>query len=104
MNEQTCESVRELLVDYADGDLPGESARPVADHLAGCPSCRRELAALRVLHVHVGGAVGRSREGLQAEDPDHCGDGDGDADGPGDLRGDAPVGDPARDGVAGGAH
>lgn len=47
MNEQTCESVRELLVDYADGELPAESARPVADHLAACPSCRRELAALR---------------------------------------------------------
>lgn len=47
MNRQSCESVREFLVGYGDGELPADRAHQVADHLAGCEHCRRELAALR---------------------------------------------------------
>ncbi len=37
-----CTEVRELLLDYLEGQLEGEKAMPVADHLALCESCRRE--------------------------------------------------------------
>ena len=35
------------LVDYADGALPADQLAAAEMHLAGCPSCRREVAALQ---------------------------------------------------------
>jgi anti-sigma factor RsiW len=46
MNDRSCDAIAELLVGYADGELPADEARRVADHLAGCPGCRAELRLL----------------------------------------------------------
>jgi len=46
MNSHSCKSVNELLVEYADGELPADDARRVAAHLAECPECREELRLL----------------------------------------------------------
>ena len=46
MNNNSCDLTAELLVPYADGELSAADARRVADHLAGCPDCRAELALL----------------------------------------------------------
>lgn len=40
---------RELLMDYAAGSLPDATATLVATHLALCPDCRAEVAALEAV-------------------------------------------------------
>lgn len=47
MNEEQCLSVREKLVDYADGELAADQAAGVAEHLAACDACQERLEALR---------------------------------------------------------
>jgi anti-sigma factor RsiW len=47
MTDRRCEQIEELLVYYADEQLPADRQSPVEAHLAGCESCRRLLAALR---------------------------------------------------------
>ena len=42
----TCASIRDELVDYADSELTPAAAQRVAEHLVGCSACRQELAAL----------------------------------------------------------
>lgn len=46
---------RKRLSAYLDGELPPEIQAAVADHLASCAACRRELAGLQAL----GPALGR---------------------------------------------
>jgi len=46
MSSQACDTVRELLVDYGDGELSAAEAGRVAAHLAECPECRAELRVL----------------------------------------------------------
>jgi Putative zinc-finger len=46
-NPRTCESVRELMSDYIDGDLPAEARRRVDRHVRFCRRCSRVLANLR---------------------------------------------------------
>lgn len=46
MTSQSCQTVRELLVDYSDEELPQADAQRVAAHLADCSGCRSELRAL----------------------------------------------------------
>lgn len=41
-----CAEPRELLLDYADGELPPAEAARLQRHLAACEACRREVAAL----------------------------------------------------------
>jgi predicted anti-sigma-YlaC factor YlaD len=41
-----CDEIRELLAGYQDGELDAAQAAQVRDHLAGCESCRAELARL----------------------------------------------------------
>ncbi len=48
MSSQTCEALRDELVDYADGEIEAEKAAAVEAHLRDCPSCRRLVLALRV--------------------------------------------------------
>ncbi len=47
MNEQRCQSISEMLVGYADGELEPSLSGKVTEHLAACPSCRREAENLR---------------------------------------------------------
>ncbi|MCK4624717.1 MAG: zf-HC2 domain-containing protein [Phycisphaerae bacterium] len=47
MNKQRCQSIREMLVGYADGELAPALTGKVTEHLAACPSCRREAENLR---------------------------------------------------------
>ena len=47
MNDDSCESVREMLVDYDDGQLKANQVAEVSRHLAACPFCRQELQDLR---------------------------------------------------------
>lgn len=47
MTSTSCHPIAELLVQYADGELPAADARRVADHLTGCADCRAELRLLR---------------------------------------------------------
>ena len=44
-----CDSIEELLSRCVEGDLSREEERLVNEHLAGCESCRRELALYREL-------------------------------------------------------
>src|SRR6185369_2921228 len=46
-----CDQVRPLLAE----SLTGASGGPPADHLAGCPSCRRSLDDLRALEQRLAG-------------------------------------------------
>lgn len=46
MTRQSCKTVRELLVDYSDGELPEGDAQRVAAHLGECFGCRSELRLL----------------------------------------------------------
>jgi len=45
--EKSCEEIREMLVDYADGQLLPSDSKKVADHLAECAHCRKMLDALQ---------------------------------------------------------
>ncbi len=45
--EKSCEKIREMLVDYADGWLSTNESKEVAEHLAECEHCRETLKALR---------------------------------------------------------
>jgi predicted anti-sigma-YlaC factor YlaD len=45
----TCEQVRNILDDYADGDLAEAEFQEVELHLASCAECRREERLLRAL-------------------------------------------------------
>ncbi len=47
MSSETCEALRDDLVDYADGELEAEKVAAIETHLRDCPSCRRLLSALR---------------------------------------------------------
>jgi hypothetical protein len=44
--EYGCEEARPLLVELATGVLTGQERGRALRHVAGCPACRRELAAL----------------------------------------------------------
>ena len=46
MNEQTCELINDLMVDFSDGELSESQSAIVEEHLLGCPLCRRELSLL----------------------------------------------------------
>jgi anti-sigma factor RsiW len=46
MTRPSCEDIRDMLVDYADGALSEHEAQTVADHLADCPICRTTAEAL----------------------------------------------------------
>ncbi len=45
--EMSCEDIRDMLVDYADGQLLPSEANRVAEHLAKCEHCQRILEALQ---------------------------------------------------------
>jgi anti-sigma factor RsiW len=45
--QKSCEDISEMLVDYADGQLPASESSEVAAHLAKCEDCRRILEALK---------------------------------------------------------
>ncbi|MCC6764100.1 MAG: zf-HC2 domain-containing protein [Deltaproteobacteria bacterium] len=49
MSDSACERTSPELVAYLDGELADAARRPIADHLAGCPTCRRELERLTTL-------------------------------------------------------
>ena len=45
--EKTCEEIREILVDYTDGQLSQSDSKKVGEHLRKCKNCRRMLEALQ---------------------------------------------------------
>ena len=47
MTSRNCDSIAEMLVPYADGELPEPDTRLVAAHLDQCADCRGELDLLR---------------------------------------------------------
>ncbi|MBM3500068.1 MAG: hypothetical protein FJX74_15540, partial [Armatimonadetes bacterium] len=59
-----CRSVCRRLTRYQDGDLPPAQTQALAEHLRGCPGCRRELAALK--------AVAALLNGLGEVEPDEA--------------------------------
>lgn len=46
MSDNPCESIVDLLIDYADGELSVSESEQVRLHLADCPGCRAELGLL----------------------------------------------------------
>ncbi len=48
-----CDTTREQLQDYLDGELPQEEGAVVASHLASCQACRAEAAALGELFARL---------------------------------------------------
>ncbi len=52
MTKKSCEEIRGMLVDYADGELSEQDSQAVAEHLAECPACREVIRCLeRSLHL-----------------------------------------------------
>lgn len=52
MTNRPCEEIRDLLVDYADGELSERDSQEVTEHLAECPACRQIVKSLeRSLHL-----------------------------------------------------
>lgn len=47
MMRRSCRTFQPLLVDHADGALDAPGRQRLEDHLAECPRCRTDLAALR---------------------------------------------------------
>ncbi|UCD52769.1 MAG: zf-HC2 domain-containing protein, partial [Phycisphaerales bacterium] len=47
MKRDSCQTVEELLVDFADEALTGAEAARVREHIDQCPHCRATVAALR---------------------------------------------------------
>ena len=45
--EKTCEDIKQMLVDYADGELPPVDSNKVAEHLAKCANCRKLHSGLQ---------------------------------------------------------
>ncbi len=45
--KQDCESIRELLSAYIDGQLAASERGPVEEHLASCKPCQEEFVSLR---------------------------------------------------------
>jgi predicted anti-sigma-YlaC factor YlaD len=45
--QKTCEEIREILVDYTDGQLSQSESNKAAEHLGKCKNCRRMLDALQ---------------------------------------------------------
>ena len=41
-----CRRTRNRLIDYLEGELPEQASAEVAAHLARCPACKQEMAAL----------------------------------------------------------
>lgn len=44
---KSCEEIREMLVDYTEGQLSPSESNKVAEHLAKCENCQRMLEALQ---------------------------------------------------------
>ena len=42
-----CSRVQDSFIDYQDGSLPADESAPLRAHLANCPTCQREWAALQ---------------------------------------------------------
>ncbi|HSL23404.1 MAG TPA: zf-HC2 domain-containing protein [Vicinamibacterales bacterium] len=69
----TCSSVRRRLTAFHDRELPAEEFFAVESHLAGCPPCASEAAALDELAAmmrgvaHASGADRADLRGLQAD-------------------------------------
>ena len=52
MTKKPCEEIRDLLVDYADGELAERDSQQVTEHLAECRACRQTVRSLeRSLHL-----------------------------------------------------
>lgn len=52
MTKKPCQEIRDMLVDYADGELSEQDSQAVAKHLAECPACREVVRGLeRSLHL-----------------------------------------------------
>ena len=47
MTKTACKTIRELLVDYADGNLQDTESTAVRDHFCDCGACRAELSLLQ---------------------------------------------------------
>ena len=50
----SCEEALEQMSQALDGPLTGEERGELEAHLAGCPACRTDWAALRELHQAMG--------------------------------------------------
>ena len=46
MNRDACQTMEELLVDFADEALPSDQAAKVREHVEQCPHCRATVEAL----------------------------------------------------------
>jgi anti-sigma factor RsiW len=64
MTKTSCESVYDLLVEYADGELPDREVALVETHLRDCIACRSELSRLRRSLEHVR-AIWQESAGLE---------------------------------------
>lgn len=47
MIDPSCPDIQDVLVEYADGELPPLVAKQVAEHVLRCAGCRAELQCLR---------------------------------------------------------
>jgi|GEM_PF-727565 len=73
---KSCDDIRELLVDYADGELSKDVAREVAEHLAQCPACQakvkglaRSLEVTRAIWQAAEGTVSAGLHGKRGQTP-----------------------------------
>jgi anti-sigma factor RsiW len=59
-----CSEVQEYLSAWMDGEIPEGLSRRLADHVAGCPACRAEQAALARLDAALAGLEAPVPQGL----------------------------------------
>jgi anti-sigma factor RsiW len=62
-----CSEVQEYLSAWMDGEIPEGQRQPLADHLAGCPACRAELACLSRLDAALAGLEAPAPRDLAAK-------------------------------------
>jgi anti-sigma factor RsiW len=62
-----CREVQEYLSAWMDGEAPAGLRHPLAEHLAGCPACRAELAILERLDAALAGLEAPAPRDLAAK-------------------------------------
>jgi anti-sigma factor RsiW len=62
-----CSEVQEYLSAWMDGEVPEGQRQPLADHLAGCPACRAELALMERLDTALAGLEAPAPRDLAAK-------------------------------------
>ena len=48
-----CNDIKELFIDYIDGNLDSDETRIVDEHLSSCEACSSELASMKAIWLEI---------------------------------------------------